>query len=424
MAERKNYRGSANIAPPPEDRELNSPSHENLQVEDELRAHRDHLDLMVKERTAELIKLNKDLRTEIMRRIRMERELMESQRFVNRITDTTPNIIYLFDLAENRLVYINDRVRDILGYSPEGIKKLKFTELAPPAAREVLKLRKERFSESSDGDIIESEYQMKNSRGELRWFYSRDVVFNKTDDGQPKLILGMAQDISERKITEEEIRNSRQQLRELLAHQQSVREDERTRISREIHDELGQSLTALKMDLHWVARRLSREQKPLLEKTQVMSRAIDLTIKTVQRISAELRPGLLDDLGLAAALEWQADDFQKRTGIRCDLTVSPDYITLNRNVSTAIFRIFQETLTNVARHAKSKMVRIYLRKKENEIMLRVCDNGKGITKKQASSPKSIGLIGMKERVDFLGGRVEITGIKNRGTTVVVHIPVN
>ncbi len=399
---------------------------ERRKMENELREHRDHLDLLVKERTAELRKVNRELRAEIMRRIQMEKDLIESQRFVHRIADATPNILYLYDVIDNRNIYVNSIVKEVLGYSPEAIKKMKsafFKALLHPDDTPVISSMAERFLKAKDGDIIESEYRLKNAKGEWRWFYSRDIVFKRTSDGLLKLILGISQDITERKAVEQELNNSREQLRILLAHLQSVREDERTRISREIHDELGQSLTALKIDLSWLLKRLSKEQKPLVEKVELMSNLIDMNIQTVKRISAELRPGLLDDLGLPAAFEWQAEDFQKRTGIHCEVRIHPEDIALDRNLSTAIFRIFQETLTNVVRHAKAKNVGVTLTKKKEEVLLEVKDDGKGITEKQISSPKSIGLIGMRERVHFFGGGVKISGKKDKGTVVTVTIPI-
>jgi PAS domain S-box-containing protein len=398
---------------------------ERKRMEDELREHRDHLDLMVRERTSELRALNKELRAEIMRRIQMEKDLIESQRFVHRIADATPNLLYLYDVIENRNVYINSRIKDILGYSPEEIKKMKsafFKKLLHPGDASVIDSLWKRFSTASEGDIIESEYRLKNYSGEWRWFYSRDIVFKRTSDGLLKLVLGISQDVTQRKLFEEELKSSRERLRRLLAHLQSVREDERTRISREIHDELGQALTALKMDLSWLIKRLGKEQKPILEKAHLMSKLIDMNIQTVKRISAELRPGLLDDLGLTAALEWQAEEFRKRTGIKCGVLIRPDDIELDRDLATAIFRIFQETLTNVVRHAKADKVRVSLKRNEDTLAFQVRDNGRGISERQISSPKSIGLIGMRERVHFFGGTMEITG--DKGTTVTVTIPIN
>jgi PAS domain S-box-containing protein len=395
-------------------------------MEEELREHRDHLDLLVRERTVELRKVNKELRAEIMRRIQMEKDLMESQRFVQRIADATPNLLYLYDVVENRNVYINPRVQEILGYSPEAIKKAGnffFQAFGHPEDLNIIESLGDRFGSANDGDIVESEYRVKNAAGQWRWFHGRSVVFKRTSDGILKLVLGIAQDITERKEAEEELKNSREQLRYLLAHLQSVREDERTRISREIHDELGQALTALKMDLSWLAKRLERDQKPLRDKAHLMSKLIDMNIQTVKRISAELRPGLLDDLGLTAALEWQLEEFQERTGIKCEISISPEDIALSREISTTIFRVFQETLTNIVRHAKAKRVRVSLKERKGEVILQVRDDGKGITKSQVSSPKSIGLMGIRERLGFLGGNVKFSGTKDKGTAVTVTIPV-
>jgi PAS domain S-box-containing protein len=406
-------------------RKLQQEIREKKMVEDELKDHRDYLDRMVKERTFELRKVNKELRAEIMRRIQIEKELVESQRFVNRITDATPNLLYIYDVITNRSIYINPRVTNILGYTHDQMKGFGssfFQRVLHPDDADIFESMQYHLENTAYKDVIEKEYRMKNVHGEWRWFSSRAVIFKKTSGEQPHLILGIAQDSTERKKSEEELNRSREQLRVLLAHLQSVREEERTRISREIHDELGQSLTALKIDLSWLRKRLGRDQTLLIEKAHGMSQLIDLNIQTVKRISAELRPGLLDDLGLTAALEWQAEEFQNRNGIACQLIIEPDNLVLGKEISTAVFRIFQETLTNIVRHAKSSKVRVRLTKKEEELALKVSDNGRGITRKQISSPSSIGLIGMNERVSFLGGTLSISGAKNRGTTVKVTIP--
>jgi len=394
-------------------------------MEDELRDHRDHLDLMVRERTGELRRVNKELRAEIMRRIQMEKDLIESQRFVHSITDATPNLLYLYDVAEGQTMYINPRVKEILGYSPDEVKKLGgafYRSILHPADWSVFTSPQKRFSETNEGEIIENEYRLKNSKGEWRWFSSREVMFKRAPDGQLKLVLGIAEDITEKKMAQQELKESREQLRKLLAHLQSVREDERTKISREIHDELGQALTALKMDLAWTIKRIDKDNKPLIEKARMMSSLVDMNIQTVKRIAAELRPGLLDVLGLSSALEWQAKEFQERTGIKCKVAVRPEDITLDRNLSTAIFRIFQETLTNVVRHAKAKRVTVDLTQKKGTLTLTVKDDGKGITEKEISAPTSIGLMGMRERVHFFGGKVTICGEKKKGTSVIVSIP--
>ena len=232
----------------------------------------------------------------------------------------------------------------------------------------------------------------------------------------------LRREITERKRSEEELKQSRERLRDLASHLQSIREQEGGRIAREIHDELGQALTALKMDIHWLSNRLLIDQKLLLEKTQSMSKLIDMTVQSVQRISSELRPGLLDDLGLSAAIEWQAKEFQNRTNIQCKIISIPEDIILDKATSTAIFRIFQETLTNIARHANATIVEIMLQQKSGTLELAVHDNGRGITEKEISDSRSFGLIGMQERAHSQGGSLTIRGSLNKGTTVKVYIP--
>ena len=163
--------------------------------------------------------------------------------------------------------------------------------------------------------------------------------------------LQLLEEITERKRAEEDLKQSHERLRDLASHLQSIREEEGRRIAREIHDELGQALTALKMDIHWIDYRLPRDHPLLLEKTKTMSKLVDITIRSVRRISSDLRPGLLDDFGLSAAIEWQVNEFSNRTGIPCSMASDPEDIVLDQVCSIALYRIFQEALTNIARHA-------------------------------------------------------------------------
>ena len=204
-----------------------------------------------------------------------------------------------------------------------------------------------------------------------------------------------------------------------------IREEEKARIARAVHDELGQMLTALKMDVAWLGKRLPENDDRLLEKASAMSESISATIRSVQRISAELRPGLLDNLGLAAALEWQAQEFRARTDIDCRLDLDADeeaMLGLNPDLTTALFRIVQESLTNVARHAQATAVDISLARQENRLRLIVRDNGKGITPAQVAGSKSLGLIGMRERLYPWQGELKIEGSPGEGTIVTVNVP--
>lgn len=230
--------------------------------------------------------------------------------------------------------------------------------------------------------------------------------------------------IQAQQLAERELQRSREELRSLTQHLQEVRENERTAIAREIHDELGQLLTALKIDLSWLGKKLPEEQRHLLQKTLDISEQIDETIRIVQRISAELRPGILDDLGLTAAMEWQAQEFQKKTGIVCEVQSSFDCTKLERRFSTVLFRIFQETLTNIYRHSAATRANVMLTAKNEALTVTVTDNGKGVSKQEITNPKSLGFIGMRERVHHLGGEVVIGSMPEGGTSVVVVIPLD
>lgn len=228
-------------------------------------------------------------------------------------------------------------------------------------------------------------------------------------------------EIAERIRAETDLRASRQELRNLASHLESIREQERTDIAREIHDELGQALTALKFDVHWVGQRVGAEPH-LVDKTRAMSKAIDTTVQAVRRIASELRPKLLDDLGLSAAIEWQAHQFEEHSGITCDIQSDPEDLVLDTASSTALFRIFQETLTNVARHAVASSVHVLLRQGPNRVEMTVTDDGSGITAEQASDAQSLGIVGMRERAYALGGTLDVRGESGRGTTVRVTLP--
>lgn len=231
-----------------------------------------------------------------------------------------------------------------------------------------------------------------------------------------------AEERSERRRTEARLRESHEQLRALTVYLQYVREEERTRIAREVHDELGQMLTSLKLDLAWIAGRLPRDVKGLPEKAATMLHHIDATIQTVRRISTELRPGILDDLGLVAAVEWQANEFQARTGIQCRVTTNVNEATLDSDLNTAFFRIFQETLTNIIRHANATQVEVSLADQDGWLTLEVVDNGRGISGAEIANIHSIGLLGMRERAGLLGGEFSIRGAPKKGTRVTVRIP--
>jgi signal transduction histidine kinase len=225
----------------------------------------------------------------------------------------------------------------------------------------------------------------------------------------------------ENRKAQERLIRSHDQLRALTGHLQFVREEERTRIAREVHDELGQSLTGLKIDLSWLAGKVAGDRL-LQRKIKSMAADVDNTIQTVRRIATALRPGVLDSLGLAAAIEWQAMDFQESTGIPCEVRIEVKEAIWDREFSTTCFRIYQETLTNIIRHANATHVLVRLAQVDNELVLTVRDNGRGILEKEIINPLSIGLIGMRERAAQVAGQVFLFGVPGRGTTVTMRVP--
>jgi len=265
-----------------------------------------------------------------------------------------------------------------------------------------------------------------NCRGEVR-LQSRKgtpmpvhLSLNPLQIGDTRAVCLIASDLSETKRAERELRASSEQLRNLAAHLLTVREEERALLSREVHDELGQSLTAVKMDLAWMEGRLPRENAEMLERIRSTRLLADNIIQAIRRISTELRPAVLD-LGLAEALEWQVQEFQARSGIQCTVRLLTRE-AIESKASTAMFRIFQETLTNIARHAQATRAEVVLRKQRDWLVLLIRDNGRGFDLADPSLSNSLGLLGMRERAAILGGRMNISSAPGKGTTVTAWIP--
>jgi signal transduction histidine kinase len=242
-----------------------------------------------------------------------------------------------------------------------------------------------------------------------------------------KVFNDMASALELREVKEQQaketLRRSKEQLRDLASYLQDVREQERTRIAREIHDDFGQSLTILKMDLSWLKKHMFQDQPEVQNKIDSMFNVIDASLQTLHTVSSELRPVILDDFGLESAIEWQAEEFQNRTGVRCRVYSSVADLNLTKEQSTAVFRIFQETLTNIMRHSGATEVDVRLEVNEDTLVLEVADNGRGITEDEISNSRSFGLLGMRERLYPLNGQVDFIGHPDKGTRVIVRVPI-
>ena len=247
-------------------------------------------------------------------------------------------------------------------------------------------------------------------------------ISHLTENGT-KVYTVILRDVTARVDTMNALSRSREELRAFAAAASSVREQEKSRIARELHDELAQSLTALKMDLSWLADRLPGGDAALAGKLDAMRLMLDTTVAATRRISADLRPLMLDDLGLLPAVEWLVQGFRSRTGVRCELQVARDGFELPEPYATAVFRIIQESLTNAARHANASLVEVTLGREDGCVLISVSDNGSGFATEDPRKPQSFGLMGLRERVYLLDGRVSIESQAGAGTHIDVRIPV-
>ena len=274
--------------------------------------------------------------------------------------------------------------------------------------------RKENFS--IDHRVIHPDGSVKTVHEEAK------ILFDET--GQAFRMIGMVQDITERKRAEQKLEKSRQQLHNLAVHLQDVREDERKRIARDIHDDLGQILSVFNLELMRIKNSLQVDQKSLSENIEEVMKMADNAIDSVQRISSDLRPSLLDDLGLIAGIEWHAQDFERRTGIKCNLAMEKGKIILDDKLSTALFRIFQEALTNILRHAEATKVDVSMTIAGGRLVLEIEDNGRGISDEEIPGPTSLGLLGMRERISPWNGELHIIGTTDKGTRLTVSVPLD
>jgi signal transduction histidine kinase len=234
----------------------------------------------------------------------------------------------------------------------------------------------------------------------------------------------LVRDVTDRRRAEERLARSAREMRALSARLQTIREEEGARVAREVHDEIGQALTALGLDVAWLANNLGRQSSRAksAEKLRAMAKLIELTTGSVERIAADLRPGILDEVGLGAAAEWAVREFQDRTGIDCGLESNLNGESFDSDRATAAFRILQEALTNVVRHARARHVDVCLGVESGELRLEVRDDGVGIDARQIADPRSLGLLGMRERAHALDGDFEIAPYPDGGTLVTARIP--
>lgn len=382
-------------------------------------------DYILKQSLTRLVSaIRKTLEKRAMQREKEQAEaaLRKSEHKFRLLFEHNPIPMFVYDVETLLFLDVNDAATTHYGYSREEFTRMWITDLW--ALDDLQLLQAGRLKNKAQLNIM-GEWLHQRKNGEVR---NVQVIAQQLEVNNPRTALLIAEDITERTQAAQKLKYSYEQLRALSAHLQSVREEERSRMAFEIHDELGQILTAIRMDLSWLHDKFSLIKTPLrrtlMSHADSMTKLIDSTIQTVRRISTELRPRILDDLGLVAATEWQAHEFEARTNIQCKFHTDVEELKLDRERSTAVFRILQESLTNILRHAKASIVTIELHVSPDELTLEVVDNGKGIEPDKSKTTQSFGLLGMQERALLLGGNVTIKRASKKGTIVNLELPLN
>ncbi len=336
------------------------------------------------------------------------------------LLELTQDSVFVIDL-EGRVQFWSRGAEAMMGYTKAETAgkiahELLCTEFPQPFSEITAELMRVGHWE---GDLIKTAKDGRRVVVAGRWA----LQWGKRDQAPRVLVINS--DITERKRGEESLVLQKEQLRALAERLQWVREEDRKKVARELHDQIGQILTAIKMDMTWMSRHLPESEREVLARLKESIELINDGVKTVRTICSGLRPGVLDDLGLAAAIEWQASEFASRNGVQCQVSVPPVDLHLDGDRATATFRIFQECLTNVIRHSQAKSVRVALCQEEESILLVVEDDGIGFCESGLSnSHGSLGLLGMKERAQFCGGNVQISSSPGNGTAVTVRVPVD
>ncbi len=342
-----------------------------------------------------------------------EEELLKSEFRYRSLIEQASDGIFISD-KNGKYLAVNSSACKMLGYSYGEMLTLSIGDLISKKDQKEKPIQYEALRE---GKSVISERRMIRKDGS---FVTVEISSKMLPNGD---FQGIARDVTERKKAEEKLNLSHQQMRNLAAHLQSVREEERVRIAREIHDELGQQLTGLKMDVSWLDKKLPQVNPGIREKVSEMLLLLDETVKTVRRISTELRPGILDDLGLMAALEWQSSEFEKRSNIRCKFVSGFSEERFDKAIATSIFRIFQEALTNIARHSGATEVNAELKAEADHILLLISDNGKGFNVDETKSKMTLGILGMEERALVMHGELTIHSEPGKGTSIRVEVPI-
>ncbi|MBI5751979.1 MAG: PAS domain S-box protein [Hydrogenophilales bacterium] len=347
---------------------------------------------------------------------RIQAEQMSLQ--LGRILDDALEEIYIFDVETLRFLRVNRGARVNLGYTQAELESLTPLDIKPLYTRESFEAL---LAPLRRGDTEHIQFKTIHRRKDGS-SYPVEVRLQLSQAATGPVFFAFIQDITTRQAAERALVLSRDALRDFSAHLQQAREEEKSKIAREIHDELGGTLSALKMDAFWLLSKLPAGQEALQQKAQAMLVLIDTAVRATRRIVTELRPTILDDLGLVAAMQWQAREFELRTGIACNLHFPPDEPALDEARATVLFRILQEALTNIAKHARAGDVDVRYEAGGEAVTLIIQDDGCGISLETMNNPASHGIRGMQERAHYLNGVVRVEPRSNEGTIVSVRLP--
>jgi PAS domain S-box-containing protein len=382
----------------------------------------DELEQRVVERTTQLERANEELKYEIAERRKSEDELHLAYQRLSYHVENTPLAVVEFD-KDLFIKRWSKRAEEIFGWKvSEALGKNVYDADFPIIYNEDM-LSVDTINEELTKGIVNRNVSLNRN-----YTKDRNIIYNewynsvlRDEHGKVITILSLVHNVTERKKTEKELLQLNGQLRNLSSHLQNIQEDERTAIAREIHDELGQQLTALKMEVGWLNKKLP-EDFALKEKGNEILSIVSEMLKTVKRIASDLRPNILDELGLIAALEWQGQECEKHTGIKFQFQTAQTDFNFERTLSTNIFRVHQEALTNIVRHAETTRIETALEKKDGWLLLIIKDHGKGFDVDEEKNKNSLGLIGMKERALMLHGELVIESVKRKGTVITLKVP--